>query len=49
MGEMIPFCYLLGTVNNFLVVGFCQMGFANFVSQVTDTKCCVSSVPLLKA
>lgn len=46
MAERFPFCYLLGTANNFLVVGLCKMGFMNFVSQVTgrtDAKCCVSS------
>jgi len=47
MAEMIPFCYLLGTANNFLVVRLCEMEFANFVSQVTgrtaEAKCCVSS------
>lgn len=47
MAEMIPFCYLLGTASNFLVVGLCKVGFTNFVSQVTgrtaDVKCCVSS------
>lgn len=47
MAEMIPFCYLLGTVNNFLVVGFSKKGLMNFVSQVigrtADAKCSVSS------
>lgn len=47
MAEIILFCYLLGTANNFLVVGLCKMGFTNFVSQVTgrtaDAKRCVSS------
>lgn len=47
MTEMIPFCYLLGTANNFTAVGLHKMGFANFVSQVTgrtaDAEHCVSS------
>lgn len=35
MADMILLCYLLGAANNFLVVGLCEMGFMNFVSQST--------------